>query len=214
MPTFVKDDRALLFVHVPKTGGTTVESMLKDAGWSMGFWSRLQDEPKGQTRLRTCSPQHYHAALLRQVVRIARFDHIAVIVRHPEARFRSEFAWAHRNKPEVAGDEKTVEEWARRVTTNYAKDHFLRDNHIRPQAEFVLPGSAVFKFEDGLADVIAKMNANWDLGLAATVPHEKNSGTKGAISSRDVVLNDATRALVREFYAADFEAFGYEGDAP
>ena len=42
MPVFRQDGRAVLFVHVPKAGGSTLERLFAKSGWTTGY-----RDPKG-----------------------------------------------------------------------------------------------------------------------------------------------------------------------
>src|SRR6476661_3118822 len=87
----LKNDRAVLFVHVPKTGGSTIEKLFTESGWAMRWQATRDSAPRLFAHLRV-SPQHYHGALLQELVKPSSFDLTFLVVRDPVARFRSEFA--------------------------------------------------------------------------------------------------------------------------
>lgn len=205
MPIYTKDDRSLLFVHVPKTGGTTLEKMLVASGWQEDMKVTPLSHPE-QFRFYRCTPQHYHAPMLRQAFRVPEFDEVFLITRDPLARFRSEYAM--RNK-RGDGSAEHVEEWTRRVLERYQDNPFIHDNHLRPQHEFVLPRARIFRLEDGMDSIVSTLNREWDLGLPTEVPQHMSSGTQGRISSGAVQVNAYVERRVREFYAVDYERFGY-----
>lgn len=202
MPVFVKDERRVLFVHVPKTGGTAVEDAFREDGWEAHFLDRTSRRHPVQ-QLRRCSPQHMHAALLEQTLRLDRLDLGFTVVREPLARFRSEYLWRHREDPEL--DAKEVERWGRRVLEKFTQDPFVRDNHIRPQSEFVLDDTRVHRYEDGLQAAVDDVYRSLGLHGAATVPRPP----KPPVSSAEVPLTPELTALLRDFYRPDFERFGY-----
>ena len=84
MPVFRQDGRAVLFVHVPKAGGSTLERLFAKSGWTTGY-----RDPKGgvgsMNSVRRCSPQHMHRPMLEQVFRLDRFDAVFMTVREPLA---------------------------------------------------------------------------------------------------------------------------------
>lgn len=207
MPIFTKGERAVLFVHVPKTGGTSLERMLIREGWEVGFRATPKTHPT-QSRLHRVSPQHFHAELLEQTLRLDRFDAIFLITREPLARFRSEYVM--RNKRNAnAGSAAHVEAWARRLFRRRAANPSVLDNHLRPQHEFVVPDARIFRLEDGMESIVTALNAEWGLGLPLDIPRNLASGTDGHISSQDVEVNDFVQARVRALYARDYETFGY-----
>ncbi|MFC6342870.1 sulfotransferase family 2 domain-containing protein [Nocardioides hankookensis] len=204
----IKDGRSVLFIHIPKTGGTTIERMFAKAGWEVHFREGKRARPHVFPLLR-CSPQHYHADLLVELFDVSRFDVVAGIVREPLARFRSEFSMRHRQLDST--DEDQVATWTERVLTRYAENPYALDNHLRPQTEFLLPGAEVYRLEDSLEAMVADLNARFDLGLPTKVPHKLASHERGIPSSK-VPLTPEVRSRVQEFYAADFADLGYPTD--
>lgn len=202
MPVFVKDERRVLFVHVPKTGGSAVEDAFVEDGWEAHFLDRTSRRQPAQ-QLRRCSPQHMHAALLEQTLRLDRLDLSFTVVREPLARFRSEYLWRHREDPGLDADE--VERWGRRVLEKFAQDPFVRDNHIRPQSEFVLEDTRVHRYEDGLQAAVDDVHRFLGLPGTATVPRPPRS----PVSSAEVPLSADLTEVLRGFYRDDFERFGY-----
>lgn len=205
MPVLVKDGRAVLFVHIPKTGGTTIERMFTAAGWETHFREAKRVRPEVFELFR-CSPQHYHAELLTELFDVSRFDLVAGIVRDPLARFRSEFSMRYRRLDST--DEEQVTAWADRVLARYAGNPYALDNHLRPQTEFLLPGMETYRLEDGLGTMVADLNARFDLGLDHEVPRKLTSHEKGIPSSK-VPITPELRARVHEFYADDYRVLGY-----
>lgn len=200
----------MLFVHVPKAGGTSMERMFRRSGWKMRFHATRKTEP-ALMAVRRCSPQHYHAELLTQVLAINRFDETFVVVRDPIARFRSEYMMRtrarHPDGPPVDG--ASVEAWADQALTRYAGDPFAFDNHLRPQVEFLLPGASVHRLEDGLEAVAADLGARLGEEIVTDVPRGQDSRERSGRNSSDVELTPALEARLREFYAEDFARFGY-----
>lgn len=205
MPVMIKDERAVLFIHVPKTGGSTIERLFTDSGWTMHFRGTRKTDPD-LFRFYRCSPQHHHAALLSELFAIGRFELSAAIVRDPIARFRSEFAM--RNSELEHGDAASVSAWTDRVLERYGRNPYALDNHLRPQTDFLLPGTVTYRLEDGLEGMVSNLNERFDLGLTAELTHRLRSGKKG-LSSSAVDVPDEVLARLREFYAADFEQLGY-----
>lgn len=207
VPIFTRDDRAVLFVHVPKTGGTTLEKMMAGAGWEVGFRATPRTHP-AQSRLHRVSPQHYHADLLAQTLKLDRFDAVFLVTRDPLARFRSEYAMRNRRRP-GAGAGPHVEEWTRSIARRVQRNPSVLDNHLRPQHEFLVPGARAFRLEDGMGAIVRALNDDWRLGLADDVPQHLLSGKDGSIASRDVQVTAEVERWVRDFYARDYELLGY-----
>jgi hypothetical protein len=206
VPVLTRDDKRVLFVHVPKTGGTTIERLFVRSGYEMHLRATRKTEPSLFPLLR-CSFQHLHGEALGALLDVAAFDVVFLLVRDPLARFRSEYAM--RNQKDPRTDAATVEQWGMRTLDAYATNPWIRDNHLRPQAEFLVEGAEVFRLEDGMSNVVARLNAEHALGLGTEIPHAMHSRRRSGISSSSVELSPRLEQRLREFYAADFEAFGY-----
>lgn len=139
----------LFFVHVPKTGGTSIESYLRTKG-PLGLagtrhgWSRT-------------TPQHIHADIHGELVPPGLYDQGFAVIRDPKARLLSEFkmrAEPLRFKPRPMGlarlagykakgkaaygirlrhriDYFDFDDWVTRVFEEYRRDPFYKDNHMR-----------------------------------------------------------------------------------
>ena len=203
MPLFTKGDRRILFVHVPKTGGTSVEAMFELAGWTRTLY---EIEPRNLEPL-VCSPQHWHAPILEAIVDQRAVEATFMVARDPLARFRSEYSF-HVRDPGL-GRAECVDAWAETVFTMYEKDPFLLDNHLRPQAEFILPQASVYRLEAGLDLIAQDLEDNLHLGLPPGALHLYDSAVDGGLKSRDVEISDDLEALLRQVYAIDYQVFGY-----
>ncbi len=208
MPVFRRDGRAVLFVHVPKAGGSTLERLFAKSGWTTGY-----RDPKlgagSMNSLRRVSPQHMHRPMLEQLFRLDLFDAVFMTVREPLARFRSEFAM--RNSDRVSASATQVEAWYDDAFREYRRDPFVYDNHLRPQWEFHLPGSHVYRLEDGLEATVRDLNTRWDLGLLplSEVPRVLDRKEQSGIASSEVRLTPGLEGRLRMEYAEDFARFGY-----
>ena len=221
MPVLTADGKRILFIHVPKTGGTTVETLMASYGSVTGV-SRWRLEGGSN------SPQHLHAAPLRQLHGKGEqfdehdFDYVFATVRDPITRIQSEYAFLrHRlgGRPELQrfgihpkpakADEKPksmpADVFVARVLKAYRKDPYLLDNHIRPQHEFLCFKPEIFRIEDGL-DAVRK-RLNHITGLSGTFGADGNVG----VSERapDWYLTSRVHPLVESFYAGDYAAWGY-----
>ena len=206
VPVFFKDDRSVLFVHIPKAAGSTLERMFTGAGWTMGMRETRRSHPELMS-VRRCSPQHFHAALLSELLAVDRFDLVFTVTREPVSRFRSEYLM--RNHSAGRTDAASVDAWAARVLRRRRKDPYVLDNHLRPQHEFVLPGSEVYRLEDGLDRTVADLNERFDLGLATTVRQANHSVRRAGVSSSEIEVSAALKGTLRATYAEDFRRFGY-----
>lgn len=212
MPVFMKDGRSILFVHVPKTGGTSIEQLFLTAGWQRRYFlskksNELDNHHYGLLR---CPPQHMEADQLRMMFRLDQFDAIFMLARNPISRFRSEYAMRKLSGPQPKSDQKSVDEWADRQFKMMAENPYILDNHLRPQVDFFLPGAHVYRLEDGLDSVAANLNEYYDIQLPETVDHAMDSRKLSAgMSSSSVEISESLEARLRAVYREDFSAFQY-----
>lgn len=208
MPVFVADDRRVLFIHVPKTGGTTVERMFRASGWRMRFHATKNSEPEVRP-LRRCTPQHFHGALLAEMFALHRFDFRFLVVRHPIARFRSEYLHRARKHGRPALDAGSVGAWADGAFRRYRDNPYVHDNHLRPQVEFVVPDTEVYRIEDGMDHITGAVGRRLGTPLHRDVEHGQVNATMAGVPSSAVEISPALEERLRAFYAEDFATFGY-----
>ncbi|KIC18761.1 MULTISPECIES: sulfotransferase family 2 domain-containing protein [unclassified Leisingera] len=197
MPLYRNGDKVILFVHIPKTGGSTVEEVLKAAGapQALKYHKRL-----GYSN---ATPQHMHWEVIRHWIPQVFYDYAFAVVRHPLARLVSEYHWRkaiteNRELPDF-------DTWANRQMNRYPKDNYILDNHIRPQSEFLGPKVEAFRLEDGL-DHAVHTGLEW-LGLPVDdvkIHHARKS------ERSPQTVSQKTLERAKAFYAADFERFGYD----
>lgn len=206
MPVYLRKNEKVLFVHIPKTGGSSFEKVMKRRGWREEFKS--SGLSLAEIDFMRISPQHYHASVLEMLLDLKKFDRILTIIRDPFARFKSEFYWQYKQ----GLCSLTPADWIRRMFDEYQTDSCIYDNHIRPQSEFVMEGCVLFPLESGGVE-----NA---LGLceSSIPPMEKiwrrfcarSSGIKANSSKKNMRIEeefDLYRPLIEEFYETDIELY-------
>lgn|GEM_PF-1151609 len=205
---------------MPKTGGTSIEGALRAGGWTQHFYTDTSiPEVEVLHRAMLSSQQHLHGELLQSVLDLDLIDLAFTVVRHPVARFRSEYCY--RNAAELqAGLAQSLEDWAETVFAEHGRNPYHLDNHLRPQVEFLVPGVEVFRFEDGIDHVLAELDERHDLGIPpiAEIPayarYALDSRTQARISSSEVPISAALQDRLEDLYRADFEVFGYGAELP
>jgi hypothetical protein len=210
MPIFRKDGKSILFSHVPKAGGSSMEKLFADAGYTT-LYRDSKEGPGTVNRLRRCSPQHMHAAMLQQLFRLDRFDFIFMITREPIARFRSEYAM--RNRKDLKIDAASVEAWSDRLLAEYAYNPYVLVYHLRPQCEFFLPVCTVYHVEDGLESIVADLNQQLDAGLPTTIPRVLDRAESNGVSSREVSVSPRLERRLAILYREDYALFDYRRPA-
>ena len=216
MPIYSSPEHQLniLFLHVPKCGGGSIEKFFRDNGFVEEF--RCID--RRLLGLYRCSPQHWHRSMLESVLKMDSFDYIFSVVRDPVARLISEYKW--RLAHPLAAD--GVDLWYERVRDLFSRDPYLFDNHMRAQVEFLVPSAKVFRLEGSLQAVVDRIAL--DLGMRFKSPsianqksgvHQKRLYGNPALVERSLLSEPSafTRDLIRSDYALDYrflDRFGQE----
>ena len=193
MPVFETPKGKVLFIHIPKTGGSTIcselarhhqISMITRSPWP-GY---------------DCTPQHLHAGPLTELFQPAALAYVFTVVRHPVDRIRSEYNWNQRNR----AVKMPFWLWLRKKLFQVRMSPYLDDNHWRSQAEFLCLDTEVFRLEDGLDRVFRRLSevtgANY-----TEVPEARKVADFPPQS-----FSKADRKPIGKLYGNDFSRFGYE----
>ncbi|WP_062467530.1 sulfotransferase family 2 domain-containing protein [Demequina maris] len=212
MPIFRTGQTSVLFIHIPKTGGTSIERAFLKADWSM----ELRDGRSGKANpnwVRRTSPQHYQTSVLESFLMFERFESVFTIVRDPLRRLVSEFIWSMRTSDEVDTSPEALEDWTVKTLRRAVRNPWVLDNHIRPQVEFLHPLAHVYRFEDGLGEAMASLRESTGIDVPTKIERALDSSSIAKIRSSDVVVNDRVKELVANFYREDYRVLGYEPPA-
>lgn len=204
MPIFNDLSNQILFIHVPKAAGTTIEENFLQLDFTMtyrrgGRYGKLNmfDKVNG------CSPQHMHAALLDRHFDSGNFDWIFTIVRNPLDRLVSEYNF---RKTTMKNFEfKRFDDWILHAFSCFESNPFIYDNHLRPQSEFIWGETEVYKLESELNILFDKISSIADtkkkFDAKSYMTSNKFQNTKN--------ISRSSRKLIEDFYSHDFEYFGY-----
>ncbi len=197
-----------IFVHIPKTGGTSIEALLwpkerTPAELWMGFVDKYHN------KYQTGGLQHLLASQIRQEVGDATFAQYYKfsIVRNPWDKAVSQFSDIAR-RPDL-----------RAFIGMNAGDSFKRylelttkTRHVQwePQINFLYDGAGkllvdyVGRFEAFAESVLRVLET---LGVRAKkLPHENKTARRDYVSYYD----SEAREMIAEMYRGDIEAFGYQ----
>lgn len=203
MPFIEYQGRRNLFVHIPKTGGTSIEAWLAEN-------APLRLYRNGVPQAMKVSVQHLTYTDIRLMLGDDYFDYAFTIVRNPFRRLESEF----RMRSDLAtegglGRVPAFPIWVRSQIEMMQKGVFHRDGHFRPQIDYVSNHTEIFRFEDGIGEIIGKVAPKIGLPLPAETPHEKRALRFDAEQHGEPEWDIPLVNMVRNAYAADFETFGY-----
>lgn len=212
MPIFQFDDKLVYYAHIPKTAGTTIGKMLCQAGAKQHFVASLAHRAPKRTRFLNLPPQHITTEHFEALFDSTGFAGVFAFSRHPEDRMISEYRFRHGRggiHPRLS-----FADWVQFTVAAYERFPYLLEGHILPQHQFLIPGTKIFKLEDGFGRFF-----EW-AGETLGVDIRQNGivGRYNASTDCAVRLTRESRALINTFYERDFEALGYEprdiGDLP
>lgn len=204
MPLFISKDRAILFLHVPKCGGTSVSEMFTSSGYSPQL--QMRGLPP-QDSLST-SPQHQTCGALRPLLNLSNLSDTFLIARNPYDRLRSEYNWCLRNTP--LKERVDFSEWVTDSLAMAAQNPLYADSHFRPALDFLdihVP-ARIFRLEDGIELISEYFLSKSSEDKLPLTKHEKNSASMREFS-RSLEFNSSALTAVNAFYFYDFLAFGY-----
>lgn len=199
MPLLHHQGKTVFFAHVPKTGGTSVQDYLIRRFGALSMLGRQsQKGPRGTSLIN--SAQHLSAQDLEEILP-ADLNWTFAVVRDPIDRALSEYRF-QRGSSRVSNFGFST--WLRIMIFAARCEPRIYDNHIRPQADLLPPGTEVFHLEDGLDEIILRLDEIFNEKTPdLNIPHLlKSTNSPIAISREDV-------ALISNFYHADYVRFGY-----
>jgi Sulfotransferase family len=214
MPYFKNKNKDIniLLIHIPKTGGTSIEKYFsKKYSISLNghcLYGRLPQEAKAKCNGFNvpCTLQHMTYKLMIQIKDAIGldFNNIKIItaVRNPYTRIMSDIFWLRLLKPSA-----TKEQTYTAIKKYIEGDNpYRHDNHARPQYEFlldeeekILPNAIILRTETLTQDMIAH-------GFTDFNQHDfKNRHN----INYDDYLNEESIRLINKYYEKDFLYFNY-----
>lgn len=190
MPVFTKDDQKILYVHVPKTAGSSVLNLFRDNGYEVSYFDEGSVRPfKG-----LCGSQHIHAELIEEEFDLSEFSYIFSIYRDPVDRLISEYTW----RCSKGGQRyPSLKYWVELIFDLYDQNNYVNDNHIRPQSEFYFEGCDVYDFNN-ISSLPEKLSEKINLNLSEELGYTNSSKYK-------YELTDRCKDIIMNFYSSDYD---------
>jgi len=202
MPLYSRRDNRILFIHIPKTAGSSITSAFKKASYTVKYLN--EPARTGSPDQKPCNPQHYHAELIEQKIlpecEWFDFTYKFTITREPLQRLFSEYHWRIRGSDQKYGAQ--FEHWAIGMLEQRKQDPYVGDNHMRPQSEFIM--SDVDVFDISQMDLLQTHLNKYGIRNIPTV-------NVTAKQPRPTTYNASTK-FIDAFYDAydvDYERLGY-----
>lgn len=199
MPHIFTDQLSIQFIHIPKTGGTTIENWMSILGQLNAY------QPKVASFMK-CSPQHLTYEEIKLIIGY-KFDFVFTIVRNPYDRLESEYFF--RTGHESDALKLGFSPWLLDQLEQYKKYKHFADNHFRPQTHFLSSEiNKIYRLEDGMDNIIndiKELN-----GIANSDPIvSKNVSKRHHIHWSVEAINKVNR-----IYFDDFEQLNYQRRIP
>lgn len=207
----ISHDHKVIFVHIPKTGGQSVEHMfLDDLGLTWEEREALLLRPNRDRSLGPNRLAHLYADEYVTCGHVTQeqFDSYFkfAVVRNPYDRIVSEYLYRFQTTP--FWRTPFPRQFVRRT---YDNDFHDTPRHMVPQRRFVTDGEGriivdrILRFEEMGAQM--EELSERIFGERRTLPHVNK--TKGDTTAKKARLRARMAPLIAEKYAEDFEAFGY-----
>lgn len=212
----------VLFVHIPKTGGTSMEMYLKKrARNKMSLFSDFG-------YLNGVSAQHLTLSTIYQEMenkneafpQASKISKIITIIRNPYTRLMSELFHIKRIQSDTTPDEVT--QIIKHVFHIYQNDNTIYDGHLRPQYQYLINPNTNELYPNII--IVHQETLNEDMRKLGFIDFSEHSniGAHRQASSKESsqqhtyhetdyqeLLNDESIRLINDFYDKDFELFHY-----
>lgn len=217
----ISHSHQFMFVHIAKTGGTSVRAALRKYRWSGRYGpailaaSLVSQMTRPRHRLGVKFPRHAKAIAAREMLPAETYDRLFkfVFVRNPWDLQVSSWHHIGREKPHVLGQVRTFEEFLRLKFDPERPYDYMLDISRELQSDYIvdLHGRIIVDYIGRYEQLQADFDAICDrIGIARIrLPHERR-----AIDRDDYrrYYTDATAALVGEHYAPDIARLAYTFD--
>lgn len=197
MPLIKIENKKVLFIHIPKTGGTSFLNWFNTFGEIRLYETAIPSFMK-------VTPQHLTFHDVTKILGIDEFDFCFAVIRNPYTRLESEYYFRTEVQLKKFGRRPDFSSWTLDKIAGYKNNKYILDSHLRPQTPFLSKQVKLFKFEDGLK-IVQKEIADL-LGLAKykdlTVSNKSKKKT-------DLLWSSELRSEVNQLYKEDFSIFSY-----
>jgi hypothetical protein len=201
MPIFKNDTGLLIYlIHIPKTAGTSLDKLI-----GSNYHLALRNS---HTKYIDVIPQHLDRSRLEYLGLEKLIDISIAVTRNPLDRLYSEFKYRTSSRSRFTRHFLDFDSFVYYVYRGYKKDSTLFSNHIKPQVDFILDDTIIYKLEDGLELLLS------DLKNKFSVANFGEIGFYNRSEQKKIYISNQTYKLVSEMYQKDYEAFGYKLDEP
>lgn len=154
MPFFKIKNKVILFIHIPKAAGSSVEKILEFNEIEQSFLIQKKNH------ISSISPQHFTNDDYELFFKKNFFDNSFAIIRDPIERFRSAFIFNSHKIPPIISINKFLDLLQKK---NFFYKNF--DNHFVPSSRFINSKTKLFymdKESTFINDIIVYLNTKLD----------------------------------------------------
>lgn len=206
-----------LFVHIAKTGGTSVRGALARYRWRDPFYlpQWIASRLSGMTghRLGIKLPRHCKAITAQEMLPRDFYDELFkfAFVRNPWDLQVSSFHHIRRERPQLMKPHEKFEDFLRRKLEPERPWQYHLDTSIELQTDYIsdFQGRQIVDYVGRYETLQDDFNHICDcIGLPAeTLPHRRKAEDR--VAYRDY-YDDSTRDLVADYFRRDIERLGYD----
>ena len=205
-PPNTQHSKQLKFIHITKTGGSSIETWAQKRGI---FWGKYhQDYGSWAPKIPARGPWHTFFTLQRESLR-SKFNWF-VVVRNPYDRILSEVycPFAGRDRPKrIIGEDTISREQFNTYIQRKINERYQHGDHYSEQHLYVLPGVHILRFEN-LKNEFANLMTEYGLPNVLDVHINRTVGLKEPKFTL-LDFSQATLDLINTVYLNDFKQFGY-----
>ncbi len=217
----ISHSQQFAFIHIAKTGGTSIRNALRPYRWSGRYApalfvaSMLSQMTRPRHRLGVKFPRHAKAVAAKEMLPAAVFDSLFkfVFVRNPWDLQVSSWHHSGREKPDVLRGVKTVAHFLQLKFDPRRPYDYMLDISRELQSDYIvdLHGNTIVDFIGRYENLQGDFDRACEhMGIPRVcLPHERR-----AVDRDDYrrYYDDDTRELVARHYAPDIERLGYSFD--
>ena len=206
-----------LFVHIAKTGGTSVRSALQRYRWRDPYYlpQWIASRLSGMTghRLGIKLPRHCKAITAQEMLPREFYDSLFkfAFVRNPWDLQVSSYHHIRRERPQLMQANESFEDFLRRKLDPERPWQYHLDTSVESQSHYItdLQGRQIVDFIGRYETLQEDFDRICDrIGITPiTLPHRRKASDRADYRG---YYDDSTRRLVAEHFAPDIERLGYE----
>ncbi len=196
MPLFVRSK--LLFIHIPKTGGTSIEKLLEERGEAMSMFTST-----GSIFINGHTPQHCTFRELQDLNMVTDEVRIFTVVRNPVDRTISEYFYLKRHRPDIDELYRGFDGFLD-LFLNSRNNAFF-DNHNLSNVEYLIDHAGL------ISDRVTIFNYFDVRGIEAFIGCE-GLGRLNYYKTERASFQPDDRQLkrIRKYFREDFKYFDYD----